>query len=156
MQLPTLIRAIRDVAAMDVPGLASTHYPAPNQIDAIEMPALILYAGSPDEDIQITHKTTEQEWVGTIAGHLLTAREGDTPEEFAAVDDLLTPMVDAFSVDADGLSVVERHPERFGNGVYRCLLTRERPTQLIEYGSLKYYGAVLSWSFRFDRAPGSA
>ena len=157
MHLPAFIAAIRDVVAADVDGIKGVHYPAPNNIEAIETPALVLYAGSPDADIQILHKGPgEQEWTGTIRGQLITAREGDTPEEFARIDDLLTPLVDAFGVDGDGGTVIERHPDLFGYGVYQCLITRQRPTLLIEYGALRFYGAEIFWSFRFDRITGSA
>src|SRR5690606_25567352 len=96
----------------------------------------------------------EQQWAGTLTGHLVTARKGNTPQEFAAVDDLIVPIVDAFAVDSAGRSVVERQPARFG-GVVRCIVTAARPTQEIEFAGQPYYGAVLTWTYRIDRTTGS-
>jgi hypothetical protein len=153
MRPPDLIRAIRDVIAADVPGVGTAHYPAPNTLN--QTPAVVLY-WSGNEPTSITHQSgQEQMWTGPVIGHLLTARVGNTPQEFARVDDLIVPLVDAFAMDADGQTVTERHPELFGYGVYHCLLTRVMPTQAIPYAGHDYYGAELTWTFRLDRDTGS-
>jgi hypothetical protein len=155
MRVPDLIRAIRDVVD-DVPGVAKAYYPAPNGLNAAALPAVVLY-WSGTEPSAITHQAfDEQLWAGTITGHLLTARKGDTPQEFGRIDDLITPVVDAFAMDGEGMTVTERHPERFGGGVYRCLLTAVNPTQSIPFAGQDYYGAELMWSYRLDRRTGSA
>ena len=153
MRVPALIAAIRDTVA-EVPGIGAAYYPAPNTLGQ-RMPAVILYWDG-DEPTAITHQDgAEQMWIGTVTGHLITSRVGNTHQEFARVDDLITPIVDAFAMDAGGRAVTERHPERFGYGVYRCLLTRARPTQSIPYAGHEYYGAVLTWEYRLDRTTGS-
>ena len=154
MRVPALIAAIASVVD-DVPGVARAYYPAPNALKAGTLPVVVLY-WTGNEPTTITHQAdAEQMWVGTVTGHLITARAGDTPQEFARVDDLIVPIVDAFAMDADGQTVVERHPERFGYGVYRCLITAVNPTQRIPFAGQDYYGAELVWSFRLDRRTGS-
>lgn len=154
MDFITVIRGVRDVVTADVDGIRSAHYPAPNNLEAVDLPALVLYSGNPEERITINHRTTEQEWGGSMYGQLVTARLGDTPEEFASVDALLTPLVDAFRVDGDGNTAVERHPEMFGYGLYQLFVTGLWPSQRIGYGNQEYYGALVYWSFRLDRIPG--
>jgi hypothetical protein len=156
MQVPELIGAIRDVAAT-VPGIGSVHYPAPNTLEHVEMPALVLYWGAREGDTVITHQSPgDQLWMPVIKGDLLLSRLGETQTEFAEVDALLTLLVDAFGVDVTGLTVIERNPQFFGRRVYQCLVDRLRPTMGIRYAGLDYYGAEIFWSSRLNRETGSA
>lgn len=157
MDLVALAKAVAAVAKADVPKLGSAHGTPPDRIEEVETPALIIYPDSPDERFEVVHKGPgEQEWRGRLYGQLLIARQGETPAELSAVNDLIQPLVDVFGVDGAGLSVAERHPDQFGYGVYRCLLTAGQTTRRIGYGGSDYTGTELYWEYRFDRITGSA
>ena len=77
-------------------------------------------------------------------GQWLVARVGDTPREFATVDSLLTPLVDAFAVPVNTIPAL-------AGKVHRCHITRIRSSLQLGYAGHEYYGAELSWSIKFHR-----
>lgn len=152
--VPSLISAIRDVLPT-VDGVKRAYYPAPGQLQDSDLPAVVLYWGAPDGDTLITHESlNDQMWVPVIRGDLMVAQLGETAKEFAQVDALLTPIVDAFAMDGEGISITDRDPA-FGARIYQCQIERLRPTQQILYAGHSYYGAQIFWSCRLDRVTGS-
>ena len=144
MDVPTLLASMSGVIRT-VPGIRSAHYPAPNYLDASELPAVVLYWGGADETtIDYSNATSGTMWEPAVMAQLLVAREGDTPQEFAAVDDLITPIVDAFAVPVTSI------PELAGK-VHRCRVSRVRSSVMLEYGQSRFYGAELSFSIKFHR-----
>ena len=144
MDVPTLLTAIASHSET-VAGIKSAHYPATNFLNESELPALVLYWGGPDETtIEPSNASGGSLWLPAVMGQLLVARVGDTPREFATVDSLLTPLVDAFAVPVNTIPAL-------AGKVHRCHITRIRSSLQLGYAGHEYYGAELSWSIKFHR-----
>lgn len=148
MDVPTILRAMAAKVAT-VEGVNAAHYPAP---DTISKPrTAVLYWGS-DVDTTIERGTNGGElWLPAVKMQLLTPRTGsNTPREFALIDDLITPVVDAFRVDPDGGGASRILPGLPGH-LDRVFVDRIRPTLLINYAGSDHYGAELFFSMKFRR-----
>lgn len=142
INVPELLTAMA-ARLEDVNGIASAHYPAPNYIDASECPAVVLYWGG-DQDTLIEPDMNEETWLPAIMARVMVPRDGDTPQEFAKVDALLTPIVDAFpigTVRLDGIS---------GN-VDVLYVNRLRPSLQVGYADSQYYAAEVYFRCKFHR-----
>lgn len=143
MDVPELLTAMA-ARLREVPGVASAHYPAPNYLDGSECPAVVLYWGG-DQDTQIGPDfNTDETWLPMLTARVMVPREGDTPQEFARIDALLTPIVDAFPVGTVRLEGVSGH-------VDVLYVNRLRPSLEIEYAGHKFYGAEVFFSCKFHR-----
>ncbi len=147
MDVPMILGGMADRIKAAVPEVAAAHYPAPNRID--RTPAVVLYWGSDGEDTVIQTDMRGRMWLPVVKAQLLGARLGDTPEEFAVIDRLITPVVDAFDtgLPASLLAGLDGH-------VDRVQVTRLRPSIHIFYAGHTYYGAELFFSIKFHRRPG--
>ena len=144
MDVPELLRAMADVIG-DVPGIGSASYPAPNTIDEADLPAVVLYWGGPDETlIDHSNATGGTLWQPSVMAQLLTARVGDTPQEFAVIDALITPIVDAFAVPVNSIPAL-------AGKVHRCRVSRIRSSLQIGYGQSQFYAAEFSFDIKFHR-----
>ena len=144
MNVPELLTAMA-ARLREVPGIASAHYPAPNYLEAADCPAVVLYWGG-DQDTTIEPDfNTDETWLPAIMARVMVPREGDTPQEFATVDALLTPIVDAFPVGSvtylDGLS----------GHVDVLYVNRLRPSLQVGYGAHEYYAAEVYFRCKFHR-----
>ena len=136
-----------------VDGIVDAFYPAKNQVQ--NSPAVALYWSGP-QNTRIEHGTGGQMWIVSVKAQVLGNRQGnDTPAEFARVDNLLTPIVDAFAVDPDGHGVnsILDFPADIDGRVSRVLLTDLRPSLQIQYAGVIYYAAELYWDIKFHRVP---
>ena len=142
MDVPELLTAMAARIAT-VPGIASAYYPAPNNLEAADCPAVVLFWGG-DQDTLIEPDMNEETWLPAIMARVMVPRNGDTPQEFASVDALLTPLVDAFpigTVRLDGVS---------GN-VDVLYVNRLRPSLQVGYGAHEFYAAEVYFRCKFHR-----
>ena len=142
MNVPELLTAMAARLA-DVPGVASAHYPAPNNLEASDCPAVVLYWGG-DQDTLIEPDMNEETWLPAIFARVMVPREGDTPQEFAHIDELLTPIVDAFPIGTVRLGGVT------GN-VDVLYVNRLRPSLQVGYANHEYYAAEVYFRCKFHR-----
>lgn len=149
MDVPTLLRAMAlRIAA--VPGVGAAHYPAPDTLN--RFPVVVLYWGS-DVDTTIERAGSDVSlWLPAIKAQVMGPRTGDsTPKEFATIDNVLTPIVDAFDTGPDGGGVSRILPDLPGH-VDRVMVTRIRPTLLITYAGHVHYAAELYFSVKMRRS----
>lgn len=148
MDVPTLLKAIAlRISAVD--GVGAAHYPAPDTLN--RYPEVVLYWGS-DVDTTIEWKGSQGLWLPAIKAQVMGPRTGDsTPKEFAVIDNLLTPIVDAFDTGPDGGGVSRVLPDLPGH-VDHVDIVRLRPTLLINYAGHVHYGAELYFSVKMRRA----
>jgi hypothetical protein len=132
--VPEIITAMRDVIR-DVDGINAAHYPAPHTIK--QGPDVVMYWGG-DTDTAISMDLSQRMWEPVVRAQILTPLRGNTPAEFAVIDDLITPIVDAF----DTGSATQVMPSLSG-AVNRCQVVRVRPTLLIDYAGSQFYGAEI-------------
>jgi hypothetical protein len=130
-----------------VPGIKSAHYPAINSIQDKQLPAAIVYSGSPNAESLIERNTGGiQLWTPAVMVQLLGKRVGNTPQEFAAIDALIVPVVDAFhsgfTVDVDG------RPQH----IDRVLVNSYRASMQVEYAGHVHYAAEFYLSIKFRRS----
>lgn len=145
MDVPELLTAMASVAAT-VPGLKSAHYPAANYINDAELPALVLYWGGPDETrIEFSNASGGDLWLPAVMGQLLVARLGNTPQEVAAVDALIHPLVDAFN------RPIAEIPELAGK-VHRCRVSRLRSMISVRYAEHDYAAAEFYFDVKMHRS----
>jgi phage gp37-like protein len=134
-----------------VPGVAAAHYPAP---DALETsPAVVLFWGGTDEATTIDHGP-DQQWVATVLARVLVAHLGDTPSEYARIDELITPIVDAFAADGSDETAVERTGWFGGTAsghVSRVLPVRVRPSLRTTYAGEACYAADIVFDVKVHR-----
>lgn len=148
--VPQLLRSMAAYIAT-VPGVKSAHYPAPNQLQPSQFPAVVLFWG---RDGVTTRITADEMWSPAVTGQLLFPRNGDTPFEFSKVDELVTPIHDAFGVDADGNMVALDRLVGLGGHLDRCLLSEVETSLEIPYAGHQYYGARLYFDIKMFRTPG--
>lgn len=140
--VPEIITAMAGVIRT-VDGISAVHYPAPQTVK--QGPDVVLYWGG-DGDTAIGMDLSQRMWEPLVRAHVLTPLKGNTPAEFARIDNLLTPIVDAFDIG----STTQVMPSLAG-AVNRCQVVRLRPSLLIEYAGHSYYGAEIYWSIKFHR-----
>lgn len=131
-----------------VDGITTAHYPAPNALNDAALPAAVVYSGSPTGESTIGRDLGSQVWTPAVMVHLYGKRVGNTPQEFAAIDRLIVPVVDAFTgpltVDVDGT------PQH----IDRVLVSGYRGTLTLGYAGQEHYGAEFYLSIKFRRAGG--
>ena len=133
-----------------VAGVADAFYPAKNQLAGT--PAVALYWNGP-LNTRIEHTTGGQMWIVSLKAQVLGNRMGnDTPAEFARVDNLITPIVDAFAIDPDGHGANAILPG-LPDTVSRILPVEVRPSLAISYAGVTYYGAEIYFDCKFHRTP---
>lgn len=129
-----------------VDGIASAHYPAPNVLDADDCPAIVLYWGGPEPTrLEPSNATGGTMWLPTVLARIYTPRVGDTPEEFAVVDALVTPVIDALTVPVQAMGLT------LTGHVDRITPTSVSPTLELPYAGQSYYGAEIVLSMKFHR-----
>lgn len=140
--VPEVITAMRDVIAA-VDGVTAAHYPAGK---VVKTPLeVVLYWGASDSDTEIGMDMSQRMWQPVVRAQVLTPTKGNTEAEFARIDNILTPIVDAFDTGNGSL----------GGLVNRCQVVRVRPTLMIDYAGHSYYGAELYFSIKFHRRAGT-
>jgi len=146
---PDLFEAIRAYAAAHVPGLKQTSYPAPSRI--VATPCLIVVSGS-DQTAgwDIAHEGPgEQMLTGQAAIQLLVVRVKDAAKEGTLADRMVFPILDAFSVDRDGLGV--EFPD-LDQHIDRCVVTHYTANASMTYGGgEKYVGVEFVLDIKFHR-----
>lgn len=146
MDVPTIIRAMAaKIATVD--GISAAHYPAPHTITRRR--EVVLYWGSPNAETVISMDLQQRLWQPAVMAQILTPMEGNPPAEFAEIDNLITPVVDAF----DTGSTTAVLPE-LGGAVNRVQVVGVRPSVQIDYAGHAHYGAELYFSIKFKRAAG--
>lgn len=142
VDVPAILTAMRDVIAA-VNGVNACHYPAPKIVN--QRREVVLYWGG-DADTLVAMDLNQRMWEPTVRAHILTPMKGNTPSEFAEIDNLITPIVDAF----DAGTATQVMPSLNG-AVNRCQVVRIRSSLEIVYAGHQYYGAELYWSIKFHR-----
>lgn len=137
--VPEIITAMAGVIRT-VDGINAVHYPAPQTVK--QGPDVVLYW---DETL-VSMDLSQRMWIARIKAHVLTPLKGNTPAEFARIDNLLTPIVDAF----DTGSTTQVMPSLAG-AVNRCQVVQLLPSRLVEYAGHNYYGAEIFWETKFHR-----
>lgn len=153
--MTTVPELITDLATVmrTVPGIAAAEYPAPNVIDV--SPTVVFYWGKGEDNRVIHQSAGHQVWEGAILARILVTHQNDTPSEFARIDDLVTPIIDLFGIDQDGLSIIERSLV-FGKGVSKLLPELMRNSLNVPYAGQKCYATDIVFDYRIDRTTGSA
>lgn len=137
-----------------VPGIRAGIYPPPPMLQASQLPAVVLLWDSDLGATQIAHGGDTQMWTPAIMGQLVVAMEGDLEREIPVVDELVTPLADAFGIDPEtGIGVAPDRMTGLSGHVDRCLLTEVRPGQSFGFAGHEYYGANLYFSIKFHRTP---
>ncbi len=148
MNLPDILTAVaaqfRTIDGIEV------FYPAPSTIE--NFPSLILYSGSPDTALYVSHEAGQVVWTGRFYAHVLTARLGDVGAEIANIDALIFALVDAFSILPSGN---RRQLPGLTGPVDRVEITEVHPNVGMEYAGQNYVGAQLYLDFKFRRRPTS-
>jgi hypothetical protein len=133
-----------------VPGMASGHYPAPNNIERADLPTAVIYSGSPNAESVILRNTGGgQVWQPAVLVQVLGPREGDTPQEFATIDALILPIVDAFE---ERLTVTVNGRTQH---IDRCHVTGYRGSMIVAYAGVNHYAAEVYLSIKFRRTRGA-
>ena len=140
--VPEILTAMRGLIAT-VDGISAVHYPAPWKI--VKRREVVLYWGNPSAETVISMDMSSRMWQPAIIAQILTPAEGNTPAEFAEIDNLVTPVVDL-------LDTAPNHT--LGGLVNRCQVTGVRSMLLIEYAGVPHYGAELLFSIKFHRRAG--
>lgn len=144
MDVPAVIKAMAEVIR-DVPGIKTVHYPAANSLTATQCPAVVLYWGGTDEtlasDLNVSSGTM---WQPAVMAQVLIPRTGDTPKEFARVDALITPIVDAFARPTAEIPAL-------AGKVHRCHATRIRSSLQLDYAGSSFYVAEINFDIKFHR-----
>lgn len=143
--VPDVIRAMRPVIAA-VSGVNAAHYPAPQTVK--QGPDVVLYWGG-NATTTITQEMTRRLWQPVVRAQIITPLRGNTPAEFARIDDLITPIVDAF----DAGTPTQVMPS-LGGAVDRCQVVEILGSLLIDYAGHQFYGAEIYWSIKFHRRAG--
>jgi hypothetical protein len=131
-----------------VPGVKSAFYPFPNKLERADCPAVVV---EPVESL-IDHGTNDQKWESTIKLTIMEPRNGETPKEFARVNELATPVVDAFLTDPDGRGVRRVVPGLRGV-VNKISASRVVYSVQVSYGT-QYAAAEVYLDVKFHRTPG--
>lgn len=134
--------AARTLVAVGPLGLKSAHYPAPSSQP--NTPALILWLrGS-----SIVHGS-DQLWLLTIEGWLLTEEDPGLHKAVPVVDGLITPIVDAFGVGSPNWAL--------GHQVDFCeVRSWTIPEGAMVWNNTSYYLAKIVWNVKVHRQPGEA
>lgn len=145
--LTALLKAIAD-RAETVEGIRDGYYPAPNSLQRAKLPAAVVFSGSPVAESTIARDMSGQVWTPSVLVQILGPRVGNTPQEFAAIDALIVPVVDAFdqplSVTVDGRT---QH-------IDRCIVTGYRGSLQVDYAGTLHYAAEIYLSIKFRRPAG--
>lgn len=146
--LTALLEAIAERAA-SAEGIRGGYYPAPNSLQKAKLPAAVVFSGSPASESVIARDTGGmQVWTPAVLVQILGPRLGNTPQEFANIDRLIMPVVDAFdqplTVTVDGK---RQH-------IDRCHVTGYRGSLGINYAGQEHYGAEIYLSIKFRRPAG--
>lgn len=132
--------AQRSYAAASGAGLRSAHYPAPGSTPAV--PSLVVLWDGFD-----VSEANEQIWIHRFRGLLFTALNR-IEAEIALVDALVTPIVDAFSPNANPGNY------HLGGGVDFCMLERAELSIPLSYNAVDHYGGRLFWRVKARRFAG--
>jgi hypothetical protein len=133
-----------------VPGMASGHYPAPNTVEYADLPAAVVFSGSPNAESVIVRNTGGgQLWEPAVLVQVLGPRAGDTPQEFATIDALILPIVDAFE---ERLSVTVNGRTQH---IDRCHVSGYRGSMIVNYAGVNHYAAEVYLSIKFRRTRGA-
>lgn len=145
---PDLFRAIAVHASTAIPTLRQVSYPAPGRINAT--PALIVLSGSDTTaGWDVVHEGSgEQLWTGMAALQLLVARSKDIEREALTTDEYVFPIIDAFSIDRDGIGV---ELPSLAQHVDRCLIVHHNTNLSMQYGNQKYVGIEFHLDIKFHR-----
>ena len=144
MDVPTLLTAMAEYIRT-IPGVASAHYPAPNALQAAECPAVVMFWGGVDETtVDHSNATSGTLWLPRVMARVYIPREGDSPQEFAKLDAMVTPLVDAFAVPVNSIPTL-------AGKVHRCRITRIRPMLQTEYAGHQYVVAEFYFDIKFHR-----
>lgn len=144
MDVPTLLTALADYIRT-IPGVASAYYPAPNALNADECPAVVMFWGGVDETtVDHSNASGGTLWLPGVMGRVYIPRAGESPQEFAKVDAMVTPLVDAFAVPVASI------PGLAGE-VHRCRINRIRPMLETTYAGQQFVCAEFSFDIKFHR-----
>lgn len=144
MDVPALMAAMAARIAT-VPGVASAYHTPPNTLQAADLPAVVLFW----HDTVILPDSDGQLWLPVIRAQVLVSRDGDTPQEYASVWELITPIVDAFPVGP-----TDTYLDGLDGHVDHILVSRDRPIRpslLIGYARHMYFGAEIYFDAKFHR-----
>jgi hypothetical protein len=137
--------AKRSLVAAAPAGLVSAHYPSPGGTPAV--PSLVIIW-----DGMTVTEMSEQFLMLTFRGLLFTAIER-IEDEIVKVDELVIPIVDAFS---NNLSMTTRSNYHLGGGVEYCRVERAELSVPITYNAKEHYGGVIHWGVKARRFAGDA
>lgn len=128
-------------------GLATGFHEPPPGLERADLPAVVLFWDG-EEGTTLAAEHGRDMWLPVIRARLYgAAMEGDTPQEFATINRIITPLVNAFH--AGGL------PNMYLSGldghVDRLRVTRINPSLELTYGNQQYLGADLFFGAKFHR-----
>ncbi len=134
-----------------IPGIKRGLYPAVGIPAPGDMPAIVLFGGSPQGMSLIEPNADGAMWTAEIAGQLLIANIGDIEKHIGQGDRLMTSIVDAFTVQANGRNPALDAIDAGGQLDYLTLYGYQLGG--IDYAGHQYYGANLFFRAKFHRYP---
>lgn len=135
-----------------VAGIKRGIYPAIGHPAPGDLPAVVLFSGSPQGMTLIEPDADGAMWTAELAGQLLVANQGDTGKDIHAADRLITPLVDAFTVNGSGRNPALDAIDAGGQVDYLTLYGLQPGG--ITYAGQQYVGANLYFRAKFHRYPG--
>ncbi len=136
-----------------IPGVKRGLYPAVGHPAPGDLPAVVLFSSSTRGNSLVESNADGAMWSPEIMGQLLMPNQGDTGKDILAVDALITPIVDAFTINATG-----RNPaiDAIDSGGHiDQLLIDAYFTGGVSYAGQSYYGANLFHRIKWHRYPGA-
>src|SRR5690349_19730934 len=95
MDVPEMMRHMA-AYIRTLPEFRSAYDAPPNTLDRADLPAVVLFWDG-EEDTTVQPDMNAFLWLPVIRARIYAAaREGDTPQEFATGNALVTPLVNAF------------------------------------------------------------
>lgn len=136
-----------------IPGVAACHYPPPSSLQT--SPTVVLFWGGPAGETTIAHNANYQLWTVPVTARILVTAEGNTPREFGRIDALITPLVDAFTVNSDPNALATDLPGLSGH-VSAIRAERVLSSLTVAFAGRECYAADVMFSVTFRRRPGDA
>jgi hypothetical protein len=153
LRLTTVLKSAAAYAGT-IPGISSGHYPAPNQLNPEDLPAVVFYRGSDLAMGHVDHDGTSQMHTPAIRASLLVARSaGDVEVDFETADDLVDTLYDAFGIDQDGRTIALERMTGLTGHVDQFLMTDDKSSLQINGAGGVFYGSFLYFFLKFHRVP---
>lgn len=153
VRLTTILKSAAAYAAT-IPGISTGHYPAPNQLNPEDLPAVVFYRGSDLAMGHVEHDGNTQMHLPAVRASLLVALSaGDVEIDFETADDLVDTLYDAFGISQEGTTVALDHMTGLNGHVDQFLMVDDKSSLEIGGAGGKFCGSFLYFFLKFHRVP---